>query len=388
MTAPVWKAWIAEQQSRGEFADVSGEYPADTTQKGSSPLAQALQKFCAWREDLFAARMRRLLRDELGCKALLTSLNAGIPPSAYNEMRKKNFDYCDTHYYWDHPRFLGIKWWLPSLSGHSGANPVCTPDFGRRVKGDRFYGQPQTVTELNFCPPNRYRSMYGLVTGANAAHDDWGGAWRFCWGCEKGDVGNSSRQTVGWFAVAGDVTALAAERAVASLFLRGDMPIGNGSYGTSERIKIDRFTGTVTVDTPRTAGGFREFGHLDTGTLVADFGNQSGCIWVTSLTESPIKDSRRILVTHLTDGVDSDMVFRDGRRTIIEKWGQDPHLLRSGRVDVALRTSQSNLSVYALDSSGKRRARLSTSYSDGRLKFTADISMFQDDATFLYEIAR
>ena len=387
MTAPVWKAWIAEQQSRGEFADVSGEYPANTTQKGSSPLAQALQKFCAWREDLFAARMRRLLRDELGCKALLTSLNAGIPPSAYDEMRKKNFDYCDTHYYWDHPRFLGIKWWLPSLSGHSGANPVCTPDFGRRVKGDRFYGQPQTVTELNFCPPNRYRSMYGLVTGANAAHDDWGGAWRFCWGCEKGGVGTSSQQTVGWFAVAGDVIALAAERAVASLFLRGDMPVGNGSYGTGEGIKINRFTGTVTVDTALTAGGFREFGHLDTSTLVADFGNQSGCIWATSLTESSIKDSRRILVTHLTDGVDSGTVFRDGRRTIIEKWGQTPHLLRSGRIDVALRTSLENLSVYALDSRGARRGRIPSSYSDGWLKFTADISMFQDDATFLYEIA-
>ena len=70
-----------------------------------------------------------------------------------------------------------------------------------------------------------------------------------------------------------------------------------------------------------------------------------------------------------------------------EKWGQTPHLLRSGRIDVALRTSLENLSVYAFDSRGARRGRILSSYSDGWLKFTADISMFQDDATFLYEIA-
>ena len=53
---------------------------------------------------------------------------------------------------------------------------------------------------------------------------------------------------------------------------------------------------------------------------------------------------------------------------------------------MALRTSLENLSVYALDSRGARRGRIPSSYSDGWLKFTADISMFQDDATFLYEI--
>ena len=55
--------------------------------------------------------------------------------------------------------------------------------------------------------------------------------------------------------------------------------------------------------------------------------------------------------------------------------GETPHLLRSGRIDVALRTSLENLSVYALDSRGARRGRILSSYSDGWLKFTAAISM-------------
>ena len=125
----------------------------------TSPVALALQSFCALFEDRFAARMRHVVRDELGCKALLTSLNSGVPPVAYDEMRKRNFDYCDTHYYWDHPRFLSKGWGLPTEADHFCVNPVCTPNLGRRVGGVRFHGQPQTVTELNFCPPSPYRSL-------------------------------------------------------------------------------------------------------------------------------------------------------------------------------------------------------------------------------------
>ncbi len=386
IVAPIWRTWLGERKRRGEFVGVSAEYPAATSQTGDSPLALALQSFCAEHEDRFATRMRRLLRDELGCKALLTSLNAGKPPSAYDDFRVRNFDYNDTHYYWDHPRFLEKAWCLPSEAGHSCVNPVCMENLGRRVGGVRFHGQPQTVTELNFCPPSPYRSLFGVLTGANAAFDDWGGAWRFCWGCENGGVGMSSKQTVGWFAVAGDVTALAAERAVVALFLRGDMAVGKGVYGAGEGLVIERFSGAVTVNTPRTAGGFRERGRMDAGSLVADFGSDSGAVWATSLSHAPISHSRRILLTHLTDGMDTGTVFRDGRRMIIERWGHEPYLLRAGRVDVSLRLADGAWSVLALDASGKRQKRVDSHYSDGWLKFTLDVSMRPDDATFLYEV--
>ena len=386
ITSPIWRKWIADRQRQGTFKDVSHEYPASASQKGTNSLAVALQTFCAWHEDRFASRMRRLVREELGCKALLTSLNAGVPPAAYDGLRKRNFDYSDTHYYWDHPRFLGHAWCLPTEADHYCANPVCTPYLGRHVRNERFHGQPWTVTEVSFCPPGRYRSMYGLVTGGNAAFDDWGGAWRFCWGCEKGGVGMSSNQTVGWFAVAGDVTALAAERAIAALFLRGDLAVGTGKYGEGESFAIERFSGAVTVNTPRTAGGFRERGRMEAGALVADFGHVAGAVWATSLTMDPIVRSRRILLSHLTDGVDSGTVFRDGRRTIIEKWGREPHLLRAGRVDVSLRLADCTWTVFALDATGARRQRVDAHYFNGWLKFTADVSMRPDDATFLYEI--
>ena len=387
ITAPIWRKWIAERQGRGEFTEAPLDFPASVAAENyTSPVALALQSFCALFEDRFAARMRHVVRDELGCKALLTSLNSGVPPVAYDEMRKRNFDYCDTHYYWDHPRFLSKGWGLPTEADHFCVNPVCTPNLGRRVGGVRFHGQPQTVTELNFCPPSPYRSLYGLLVGGNAAFDDWGGVWRFCWGCSKGGIGMPSKQTVGWFDVAGDVTALSAERAVAALFLRGDLEVGKGKYGAGKDFAIERFSGAVTVNTPRTSGGFRERGRMVAGALAADFGHDSGAVWATSLSDAPISQSRRILLTHLTDGMDTGTVFRDGRRTIVEKWGHEPHLLRLGRVDVALRLAEGAWTVFALDATGARRKRVDAHYSDGWLKFVADVSMRPDDATFLYEI--
>ena len=48
----------------------------------------------------------------LGVKAPLTDQNKWnlIPLS----LARAEYDYVDNHFYWDHPRFLGAAWRLPS----------------------------------------------------------------------------------------------------------------------------------------------------------------------------------------------------------------------------------------------------------------------------------
>ena len=389
--APVWRAWRTARQTAGEFADAPDELPADREPgNGKDAISRALRAFCAYAEAKYAARMRRLLREELGCTALMSSLNAGTPPPEYDDFRKAYFDYTDTHYYWDHPRFLpeGVPWGLPAAAGHDSANPLRHGNLGRRG-GPVVAGQPLTVTEFHYCTPCRYRGMSGLFTGANAAYDGWGGAWRFGWGGEKKGIGAPQDQKISsWFQVCPDPVSLAGERAAAALFLRGDLAPGKATFGKGDGLAVDRAAGSFTVTTARTAGGFRERGVLSAGDLRVDFGTTDGTVWVSSLSDEPIATASRLLLTHLTDGVDEGTVFRDGRRIVVERWGRHPHLLRTGRAEVSLRLESARGRVYALDAEGTRRAEVPVRFSDGWLRFTVDVGCRTDDATFLYEIVQ
>lgn len=388
---PVWRAWRAARQAAGEFADAPEALPAGVEPgDGKSATSRALRAFCAAEEEAYAARMHRLFREELGCTALMSSLNAGTPPPEYDAFRKAYFDYTDTHYYWDHPRFLpeGVPWGLPAEAGHESANPIHLGYLGRRG-GPVVANQPLTVTEFHYCPPCRYRGMSGLFTGANAAYDDWGGAWRFGWGAEKKGVGDPRNQAItSWFQVSPDPVSLAGERAAAALFLRGDLRPGKMTFGKGDGLIVDQAAGSFTVTTPRTAGGFRERGFMSAGDLRVDFGKTDGTVWVSSLSDEPIVTSSRLLLTHLTDGVDEGTVFRDGRRIVVERWGRHPHLLRAGKADVSLRLKSGRGRVYALDAEGTRKAEIPSRFADGWLHFPVDVGCRSGEATFLYEITQ
>ena len=384
----IWKNWLEKKHAEGAFADVSCDLPAEARARDDTPVSRALRAFYAEKEASFAATMRRFLREGIGCKALLTSLNSGVPPTEYAAFRQANFDYTDTHYYWDHPTTLpgGAPFGLPAGCQHDGMNPLCTPYRAHRT-GARLPGQPLTVTEFHYCPPGRFRGFSGMLTGANAAHDAWSGAWRFGWGGRPGVCAPlDDRPLRSWFELGTDPVALAGERVAAMLFLRGDLQAGTAPFGEGDGIAIDSIDGTISVTTARTCGGYRPFGVIDAGSLRADVGTEGACVWVTSLTDAPISGSSRLLLAHQTDGTDSGMVFRDGRRIQIERWGRLPHLLRAGRADVSVAVREGAWRVYALDATGRRQKEVPSTRRDGRLAFQADVSIRPDDATIFYEL--
>ena len=371
--------------------------PLPTDVYGKKPAAGELALFLAEREKRLFTRLRSLLRDELGCRAPLSNLNAGYYPGQYL-LPMRDFDYIDTHFYYYHPRFLGKNWRFPT---------VCEAENPLRVNGGvpsatwrRVLGKPFCITEWNWAAPGPHRAASGLVTGSLAARQNWSGIWRFAWSHTKQGVEAPGSMPIRFFDLHSDPVQRASEYATLALYLRGDMaPLTPGSesaevwreeellnptngaaqFGsprkdvsvwehrvgarlvagadapaTSEPTEVspsdravapDVATGCFRVVTPRTCGGFAEAGALECGPLRFEIAGRDGpalqdcppaAVWASSLDGRPLAESSRILVAHVTDAANTGAVF-DGpeSRSWLEQ-GSTPPLVRRGKARIEL----------------------------------------------------
>lgn len=440
---PAWRRWLAENRRRRPdiYADVPETLPRTFASVPRSGHGNAFIHFLTDLETAFVERMKSFLRDELGCRALVTDMNCWFYPAAYLVSRGRNLDYVDDHFYIDHPRFLARDWALPSSCGND--NPFrdgtegVPPPAVRRV-----FGKPFTISEYNFAAPGRFRGVGGIATGAVAALQDWDGLCRFAWSHDAEGVSRAKK--LGYFDMSGDPLGLAAERASICLFLRRDLPpltdtacyvlssedvrsqlsvadnpaqfpariawrtkVGLsvdaklpgsreiGRYPGKVRLAATAKAGPVAIDpqkgsfvivTPRTAGGFAEDGTIVAGPLTADLGKTSATVWASGLDDLPLESSRRVLVTHLTEIQNTGSVFDDDARTVLLDWGTLPHLMRAGRAAVSLETKNARATVWGLASDGTRRYEVPFRLANGILRFTADVARDRSDATCLYEI--
>ena len=176
--------------------------------------------FLAERETMLFERLKAFVRDECGCKAPLSSISAWYNPVQY-QLARTHFDYVDNHFYVDHPQFLGVPWRLPSRCPN--VNPLLSTAKGaQKAEWYRLMDKPFCVTEFNYSGPGRFRGVGGIALGTLASLQDWSGLWRFAWSHSRGGIVKPGGQ-LGYFDVAGDPLALAAERAGLCLFLRRDL---------------------------------------------------------------------------------------------------------------------------------------------------------------------
>ena len=157
--------------------------------------------------------------------------------------------------------------------------------------------------------------------------------------------------------------------------------------GQGRNIVLDREKGTLMVKTPRTCGGATD-GSIEAGVLSAGIRGGYATLWASSLDLRPLSETDRILVTHLTDLQNSDSVFADPARRILLERGSPPYLMRAGTADVSLAVKDGNWKVYGLGSCGRRMDEIPCGYSEGRLRFMADVARRKDNATYLYEVVR
>jgi len=143
--------------------------------------ARALDRmvFFAETEKAFYDGMREFIRNDLGCKALVTGTIAFGPLGLWAQ---SGMDYIDGHAYWQHPRFPGRPWdpgnWLVNQEAMVD-HPDESPPF--RLAASRLAGKPFTVSEYNHPAPNDYQAECVPMIASFAAAQDWDGVWLFAY---------------------------------------------------------------------------------------------------------------------------------------------------------------------------------------------------------------
>ncbi len=147
-----------------------------------------------------------------------------------------------------------------------------------------------------------------------------------------------------------------------------DQPI----LSATGEIELSPQNGLFKVTTPRTACLVLPQGMTAAaGCLRVSDGDSFCSVSASAMDGQPLAQSRRILVLHLTNILNSGMRFRSASMTTLEDWGKLPLLVRRGTAKIALQTSQAGLKVWAIAPSGRRLAQVPAVLQDGRLVFTA-----------------
>lgn len=410
-----WKSWLdAKKAADSAYADIPDTIP--DALGGKSIHAAAYAQFL---DDLEADMVRDLsafVRDELGCRALLTNSNGWRTPLPNLRYRAQTLDYVDEHFYIDHPKMYGNGWNPPS--GLDGDDPFFNRERGiTYVLYNRVFGKPFTVSEYNYCFPGRNRGAGGMVLGAMAALQDWSAVWRFTF-ADKRDV-LFTPDIARYMNIGSDPAALASERAAVALFLRRDfepLPDVLALRLPAEAASADLRPGApgadpqhwkhaawdaragVAIGTEPPAGGrifaydgafpaacppeFLEtrmpLGGPDTRTEIRP--GLTASVALISLDGEPLRTSRHILVLHIPEVQNTGTTFADKAHRTLTKWGELPHLVRVDRARIDLPGDASAATVYALFMDGTRGERIPVENG----VFLADSSR----ATLYYEVVR
>ena len=342
-------------------------------------------RFCMDVETNGLPRMIGFVRS-LGAKALLTDMNNGPHPPEKQAVREKWLDYFDNHVYIDHPSWLGARLKPPfrcrniDILDYPDGTGMSRADLAAAV---RISSMPYTITEWNFCSPGEFRYQGGLYMAALAARGKWDGLWRFDYASRSSQMFDGVDEGLGFFCVTLDPVQQANERALVALYLRGDAPDG------VDAAKIDRVKKSMTVDTPRTQGGFaRADGEFETSGMYVRLAGANAAVWATTVDGKPFAESARILVTHLTDVQNTGTQWADAtHRTILNQGGM-PLLARSGTAAVKLAVAAGVWKAYALGTDGTRRSEVPVTCADGCVSLSAVTARDPANATILYELVR
>ncbi len=231
---PKWRKWLARRRAADRrYAGIPDALPDTLSEEAwTNRHVAAFQHFLADREAAFARKMRRWLREELGCKALVTDMNCWTFPATLQAVRAENYDYVDDHFYYTHPEFLGAGWRLPArVTGKTNIRKgweAGMPYLASR----RLLDRPFTVSEYNYCPPGDMRCAGGLLCGAAAALQDWAALWHFDWSCAAWGAVDAARRPMNHFDITGDPISLGSDRLFACLYLRRDLPALERTFAT------------------------------------------------------------------------------------------------------------------------------------------------------------
>jgi len=167
-------------------------------------------------------RMYRLLKDELGVKALVegTNHNYGLPCL----WAESSLDLMDCHAYWQHPHFPRRPWSRTDWT--IGNSPMLDEPRRSTVAAlcrSSVVGKPFTVSEYNHPFPNEYECEAPLLIAAYGALQDWDAIYFYTFGHRWRERELGGNTVTGYFDVCNDVSKLAQMPTAALMFTRGDV---------------------------------------------------------------------------------------------------------------------------------------------------------------------
>ncbi|MHC4110488.1 MAG: carbohydrate binding domain-containing protein [Planctomycetota bacterium] len=142
-------------------------------------------RFLAETEKAYFNGMRNFIKNDLGCKAMVTGTIVFGPLGLYAQ---SDMDFIDAHAYWQHPRFPGRPWdsgnWLVDQKPMTD-HPAQATLF--RIAAERLHRKPFTVSEYNHPAPLDSQAECVPMIASFAAAQDWDGIWLYTYSHSSDD---------------------------------------------------------------------------------------------------------------------------------------------------------------------------------------------------------
>jgi hypothetical protein len=408
-----------EKRYRAWAAEHNVELPAEKIDftKWTDPMV----RFLAEVQASFYDEMQRYLREEIGVKVPMTGSNWSRNAALLWALKDR--PYTDSHTYWDHPRSDGTFGNRHQTSARS--NTIGGLAFNSVV------GKPFFVSEWDQPWPNEWRAEYPLLMASAAALQDWSGLTVYTYRhssqvpietlsgafetfndparfglfptaallFRRGDVDVAKETVV--FAIPEDQALSAKSPGPWNVKALGEglceehrvrMALGNEPQsagrvvGLSDALmpadatNVRSDTGQLfrswadgygTIDTPRVQAVYGSpggKGDLKLSNVTLNLETEFATVAVASLTDQPIGESTRLLLTAVGRAENTGMKYNALRRRVIDK-GTGPILIEPIVGTVSLKTSVKGLTVRPILSDGTRAEPLKTTYENGVLSF-------------------
>ena len=304
-------------------------------------------------ERVYFQEMQRFLKAECGVKTLI--VGTGGAPGAQDFEALKNSDFFDLHAYWDHPRFPKKNWDNNDFTMHSRS---ALADKEKGMLGallkemPQKFGKPMTVTEWEHCYPNPYAYESPVLMAAEGSSHGWGGLFQFAYSHDN--LSKLSQMIKNYFDVIANPQQLILDLVGSYVFLRSN------SVEVQLRDNIMRLRDSNMVGV---VGSLK--GKVFEWPEARIQARQDGAIFLLSLNEQPLTESRSILLVTVGEVKNSESGWFFSKYN----WGKPPVLLKHVPADIFLKTTHP-LMIYALDGKGSRAMPLKTKKKSIGISFT------------------